>query len=482
MKSLFVRLLVSLWLTMTLIVGVFALIDAFVYADPAYGSLRNVSASIELRAESALRCAREGLGECERALAPLDRRFPRIAIYSAGSLVMGETIEGAAALAEEVRRHEEGFTIEVGREELTAVVLRHNRAYVAVAKKPLRSPWMFFIVPEMLPQRLAAIVVVLGIVSVLLARYLSRPIQVLRAATQQIAGGDLSVRVAPQLESADRETQALGRDMDRMAERIQELLESQRRLLRDVSHELRSPLARLNIGLELVRRRSPPDVAQAFDRIERETERLNAMIGELLTLSRLESGQGLERKEPVELAAVVEQVVEDTGLEAELRGCRVEVGERAACSLLGSEELLRRAVENVVRNAVRFTEPGSVVRVDLERAGDFAELRVRDRGPGVPAAALEEIWKPFYRVDDDRARGAGGTGIGLAITRRAVLLHGGEVRAENAEEGGLVVTIRLPVREALGGAGRVGGGGGGGGGKRRRGRRREAKAEAVSSR
>ncbi|KYF56924.1 hypothetical protein BE08_22205, partial [Sorangium cellulosum] len=310
---------------------------------------------------------------------------------------------------------------------------------------PVRSPWMFFIVPETLPLRLLAIVVVTGLVAVVLARYLSRPIRVLRGATQRMASGDLSVRVSRQLAGADGETVALGRDMDRMAERIDELLETQRRLLRDVSHELRSPLARLNIALELVRRRSPPDVEPAFDRIERETERLNGMIGELLTLSRLETGRGMERTERVDLTALVEQLVEDAAFEAEQQGCSVELGARAACSLDGNGELLRRAIENVVRNAVRFTEPGTAVRVDLECAGGVAELRVRDRGPGVPEAALGDIFRPFYRVDDHRARGAGGTGIGLAITQRAVLLHGGEVEARNAEDGGLVVALRLPA-------------------------------------
>jgi two-component system sensor histidine kinase CpxA len=445
-KSLFLRLLVSMWLTMTLLVGVFALIHASAFPAEASSPRRRVDArTVELRAERALLCARDGLPGCEQGLAPLDPRDPRVAIYRGGELVMGQPIEGAAPLGEEARRAEDGLAVRVGAEELTAVVMRRDPSLTAVAVGPVRSPWMFFIVPQTLPYRLLAIVAVTGLVSVLLARYLSRPIGVLRGATQRMAGGDLSVRVSPRLLGADSETLALGRDMDRMAERIEEVLESQRRLLRDVSHELRSPLARLNIALELVRRRSPPDVEPALDRIERETERLNAMIGELLTLSRLESGQGLERTERIDLPALVEGVVDDVTIEAEQHGARVELSARAPCSLDGSEELLRRAVENVLRNAVRFTEPGTAVRVDLDRAGDFAELRVRDHGPGVPPEALEEIFKPFYRVAHDRARSSGGTGIGLAITHRAVVLHGGEVTARNADGGGLLVTLRLPV-------------------------------------
>ncbi|WP_437629759.1 ATP-binding protein [Sorangium sp. So ce854] len=446
MKSLFLRLLVSMWIAMALLVGLFAVIHGWAFsAEPSTLRRRLNTRTIELRAESAVTCARDGLAGCAQRLTPLDPRDQRVAVYRSGALVAGEPVEDAAGVEDRARRSADGVAVEIDDRELVAVVLRRDPALVAVATGPVRSPWMFFIVPETLPLRLLAIVVVTGLVAVVLARYLSRPIRVLRGATQRMAAGDLSVRVSRQLAGADGETVALGRDMDRMAERIDELLETQRRLLRDVSHELRSPLARLNIALELVRRRSPPDVEPAFDRIERETERLNGMIGELLTLSRLETGRGMERTERVDLTALVEQLVEDAAFEAEQQGCSVELGARDACSLDGNGELLRRAIENVVRNAVRFTELGTAVRVDLECAGGVAELRVRDRGPGVPEAALGDIFRPFYRVDDHRARGAGGTGIGLAITQRAVLLHGGEVEARNAEDGGLVVALKLPV-------------------------------------
>ncbi|WP_437949359.1 ATP-binding protein [Sorangium sp. So ce296] len=446
MKSLFLRLLVSLWIAMALLVGLFAVIHGWAFSAESSSLRRRLSTrSVELRAESALFCARDGLSGCEQRLVPIEPRDQRVAVYRSGALVSGEPIEGAPLVEERARRSADGIAVEVGERELVAVVLRRDPSFVAVATGPVRSPWMFFIVPETLPLRLLAIVVVTGLVAVVLARYLSRPIHILRGATQRMAAGDLSVGVAQQLAGADGETLALGRDMDRMAERIEELLETQRRLLRDVSHELRSPLARLNISLELVRRRSPPDVAPAFDRIERETERLNGMIGELLTLSRLESARGMERTERVDLTALVEQLVEDAAFEAEQQGCSVELGARDACSLDGNEELLRRAIENVVRNAVRFTEAGTTVRIDLACSSGVAEVRVRDRGPGVPEVALGDIFKPFYRVDDHRARGAGGTGIGLAITQRAVLLHGGEVEARNAEGGGLEVALRLPV-------------------------------------
>jgi two-component system OmpR family sensor kinase len=328
--------------------------------------------------------------------------------------------------------------------EVTAVVLARDRSYAVVGSGPVRSPWTFFIVPETLPYRLLAIVVVSGLFSVVVARYLSRPLRVLRDATRELAAGDLTVRVAHRLKGADGESLALGAEMDAMAERIQELLETQKRLLRDVSHELRSPLARLGTALELARRRSPPDAEPHFDRIERETERLNAMIGELLTLSRLDAGRGLEHVERVDFAVLVERIVEDAAFESEQYGSRVEIAPHGPCFVDGNEELLQRAVENVVRNAIRYTDPDTAVRVELG-CGAHAEITVRDHGPGVPPESLTDIFKPFFRVGTDRARRTGGSGIGLAITQRAVLLHGGTATAKNADGGGLIVTLRLPT-------------------------------------
>jgi two-component system sensor histidine kinase CpxA len=171
------------------------------------------------------------------------------------------------------------------------------------------------------------------------------------------------------------------------------------------------------------------------------------MIGELLTLNRLEA-EGIERAEPIELGTLARSVVEDTAIEAELRRSRLVFRAGESCTLQGNRELLRRAIENVVRNAIRFTPEGEPVEVELSCGAGRATLRVRDHGPGVPPEALDKIWRPFYRVEGDRARHTGGTGLGLAITEQAVTLHGGEVRAENHPGGGLQVTLELPIGEA----------------------------------
>src|SRR5690606_29855913 len=236
---------------------------------------------------------------------------------------------------------------------------------------------------------------------------------------------------------------ALGADFDRMASRVEELVRAQQRLLSDVSHELNSPLARLRVALELARQRAGDAAAGPLDRIEREAERLSVLIGEILTVSRLEHGDRTPAA-TVELDALVAEVARDADFEAKGKG-RAVVASTIPASLRGDEEILRRAIENVVRNAIRFTPEGTEVSIAMGREGDLVLVRVRDRGPGVPDEALEDIFVPLYRVERDRDRKTGGTGLGLAIADRAVKLHGGTIRAENAPDGGLLVTMRLPV-------------------------------------
>jgi two-component system sensor histidine kinase CpxA len=290
-----------------------------------------------------------------------------------------------------------------------------------------------------------------GIICYALAWQLTAPIRRLRTAAQRLASGDLSARVGAAQGKSGDEVADLGRDLDRMAERIEALIESQKRLLRDVSHELRSPLARFNVALGLVRQHSSSAADSYFDRIERDAERLNELIGELLTLSRLESGIELVVREPVALDALVAEVAQDASFEAESRGKSVVVTNCESLTVIGNGELLRRALENVVRNAVRYTREGMAVEIALrrfqEQGASQAVISVRDFGPGVPEESLTKLFLPFYRVAEARDRQSGGTGIGLAITDRAVKLHSGTVIARNAADGGLRVEIRLPVTD-----------------------------------
>ena len=294
-----------------------------------------------------------------------------------------------------------------------------------------------------------------GLVCYLLARYLTSPIVRLRAATQKLAEGDLAARAGVPQSRRHDEMAELMRDFDRMAERLEKLVNAQKRLLTDISHELRSPLARLNVALELARRRSGSDAGSALDRIDREANRLNELIQKLLTIARLDGGDEIIQKSPLQLEHLISEIAKDAAFEAQDRRCEVEVDVVDDCVVFGNARLLQSAVENVVRNAIRYTEPGTGVQVRLEQGlgskGPEAVVRVTDSGPGVPEEALDKLFRPFYRIDDARGRQTGGVGLGLAITERAVALHGGTIRAVNRPQGGLMVEIRLPLAPEGGG-------------------------------
>jgi two-component system sensor histidine kinase CpxA len=266
---------------------------------------------------------------------------------------------------------------------------------------------------------------------------------------RELASGDLQTRVGPALGSRRDELAELGRDFDAMAARIEALVTAQQRLLGDISHELRSPLARLGVALDLARRRGGRDIGDLLGRIELESERLDELIGELLELNRLESGDEIAR-EPIDLAALVEEIAADADFEAQADDRSVRVVSTEACEVAGDRNLLRRAIENVARNAVRYTPEETTVEVALGCDERDAVVRVRDFGPGVSDEELPNLFRPFYRVAGARERDTGGAGLGLAITERAVAIHGGSVAASNASGGGLTVEIRLPRMHSRG--------------------------------
>lgn len=288
-----------------------------------------------------------------------------------------------------------------------------------------------------------------GLVCYFLARYVTTPVVRLRAATHRLASGDLSARAG--VPRGHDEIAELVRDFDTMAERIESLVNAQSRLLNDISHELRSPLARLNVALDLLRRRTGPDAQSSIDRIEREANRLNELIGRLLTIARLEGGESGMRTAKISLTDLVRETAQDADFEAQSRNCHVRFTADGDCLVTGDSGLLRSAVENVIRNAIRYTAEKSEVDVRLlcpENGSGVAVIQVTDSGPGVPEDALDKLFRPFYRLDDARGRDTGGVGLGLAITERAVRLHGGSVKAMNRPEGGLLIEIRLPLAPA----------------------------------
>jgi Signal transduction histidine kinase len=295
--------------------------------------------------------------------------------------------------------------------------------------------------------RLAAVVGVAGLFCFVLARHIAAPIDRLRSATKKIAREQLETRIDRDVLNRGDELADLGRDFNGMADRIEHLVTAQRQLLSDVSHALRSPLARLNVALGLARRHSVAGIAEHLDRIELETERLNTLIGQLLTMARVDSGVGLERK-VFDVAALVDEVAMDADYEARARGCVVAVSGERNCLVTGAADLIRGAVENVVRNAVRHTADGTRVEISLERRegarGPSVLINVRDRGAGVPDKVVPRLFVPFYRgphTDNNQ----NGTGLGLAITRRVFEVHGGSATAANADGGGFVVSLELPL-------------------------------------
>lgn len=274
-----------------------------------------------------------------------------------------------------------------------------------------------------------------------LAWYFAKPIRHLRLGFRAVSNGDLTIRVSPQTGARRDELADLGRDFDRMAERMEAVLDGQRRLLHDVSHELRSPLARLQAAIGLARQQ-PERLGDSMSRIERESERMNRLIGELLALSRLEAGCALAPGS-VDMDELMAGVVEDARFEGMGRGLAIVYLPGEMACVQGNAEMLHRAIENVVRNALRFSPVGGVVRIEagMMAAGRFG-VSVLDRGPGVDEQDLASIFTPFFRGKGET--NGDGYGLGLAIARQVVLAMGGEIAAENVKESGFMISMNIP--------------------------------------
>jgi two-component system, OmpR family, sensor histidine kinase CpxA len=339
----------------------------------------------------------------------------------------------------------------------TTVKSATGHHYVFLLSRPriADQDWLHDLFHFAFPQLWVAIVVC-GAATFVLVLLLTRPIGRLRVAARKLANGELATRV-PNPDGEERlfggdEIQELVHDFNFMAERLERLVGAQKILVRDVSHELRSPLARLSVALELAREESPPAMMGHLKRIETEAGRLNLLIGQLLRLSSMESTDTSAFTEVFDLNGLLENLLPDAEFEAQQRSCKIRVLNHCDCMVQGSPELIYRAIENIVRNAVRYTQEHSVVELKIscdERSGvRMVVLDVSDCGPGLPENELENIFRPFYRVDDARQRDTGGFGVGLAIADRAVRLHHGEVRARNRPEGGLIVSLSLPCQKA----------------------------------
>jgi two-component system, OmpR family, sensor kinase len=298
---------------------------------------------------------------------------------------------------------------------------------------------------DVLPGLLLLALLVSAAASWWLARYISAPIYGLQKSARILARGDLNAKVEERFSRRADEIGTLARDFNHMAGELKAQIEAKEILLRDISHELRSPLGRIQMALGLAALDSA-NVQTQHRRIERDIERMSRLIEEIIRLARLTNApQSFPMEDGVDLGLLLDEIVEDASPETAVLNRRVVVTCPSNLVLRGNPELLRRAIENIVRNAIRYSPAGTAIEVTARRKDDLVVIDVRDRGPGVPELELERIFDPFYRVSRAREREGGGTGLGLAITARVVSLHKGKVSASNHVDGGLVVTISLPT-------------------------------------
>jgi two-component system sensor histidine kinase CpxA len=449
-RRLFLRIFLAFWLAMAAVATLLIVSSPlFTRSRPGVERWqRDVVGTLHERLE---RSARIVGGSEERQSGSEHRGGPRIPVFLLrpdGTSAVGSDVPSEiAAFARRVDEAGEEISERTGAYHIAGrPAARPDGERVVLVAAVRRPPSLVDLLePGVLGWRLLALTAVVGALCFWIARTLTSPVEKLRGVVRSLAGGDLSARVAPRMAARKDEIGDLARDFDAMAARIEALVGAQQRLVRDVSHELRSPLARLAVALELARKRAGESATEQLDRIELEAGRLDALIGQLLTLSRLEAADAPAAHERVDLGELVDGVADDAAFEASARGVQVAVDRGDGCAVEGDPDALRSAVENVVRNAVAYSADGGEVRVAAERAGAAVAVRVSDGGPGVPEEHLEAVFQPFFRVEEARDRQHGGAGLGLAIASRAVRLHGGTITARNRPTGGLEVELRLPA-------------------------------------
>ncbi|BCA95577.1 two-component sensor histidine kinase [Legionella antarctica] len=319
----------------------------------------------------------------------------------------------------------------------------------AVSEKPIsyyiEIPWAGLTI------RLTLAIFISGLICYLLSLYLTQPLRTLGMAAKSIATGKLYTRVGHFRGHTKDEIAELSNDFDLMAEQLEALVSSKERLLQDISHELRSPIARLNIAIELARKKTKHLADNEFCRMELESSRLNVLIGEILDFARLDKSTTELRLTNTDLPQLLSEIIDDANYEFDNDSIRVIAQGIEHCHLLIDERLIHRAVENIVRNALHYSAADQKVTLSLRYndTKDHIYIDVKDNGPGVPEDQLEKIFNPFYRVDTSRTKKTGGYGLGLAIASRAVALHHGEIFSKNIDNGGLLVRITLPVPPPL---------------------------------
>lgn len=444
MRSLFFKIFAFFWLCTALIMGVFIATADRPTEDQIRAAVhRGLTPAILTNAEFLIHAYESGgcpaVLESKKSVEP--GRMPLDLLDANGDVLCENKRRKINLGTLPVPGSVEFRTIENQRFGITGLLKGQSASYFGVLElRRIEIP----LVRGNIFKRLSLSLMISGLICALLARYLTRPITRLRTAAQKIAAGDLKARAGTNSVQLD-EVGELVQDFDLMAERLEILIGAQQRLISDVSHELRSPLTRLKLALDLARSDSTIEHSPALDRIEREAERLSALVGMLLTLSRLESGDSAPASTMVHIPDLLAEIAADVEIEAQSRGCSVVMERMQECWIEGDQELLRSAFENVVRNAIRYTQPGTAVQISIKCENNDVRILVRDHGPGVPESELDNVFKPFYRVDTSRERRTGGVGLGLAIAERAIKLHNGKIKAGNPRDGGFQIEISLPM-------------------------------------
>ena len=285
-----------------------------------------------------------------------------------------------------------------------------------------------------------------GLICFVLTQYLTRPIKKLQVAANKLAQGALDTRVSHAIGNRKDEISALGHDFDQMAIRLQSLVNNQKQLLSDISHELRSPLARMQLAVGLAQKKAGPSLSNEMSRIEQETERLDDLVGQSLTLSRLDAGATYPKDDFIDVGVLLQNIISHCDFEAKEQDKDVNLTIEKSWTIQANSELLHRALENIIRNAIRYTEVNTSVDVVLEQYNQsHFTISISDHGPGVPKDKINNLFEPFVRLSQARDRDSGGYGLGLAIAKRAIEFHQGEIVAQNKPKGGLLIEITLPI-------------------------------------
>ena len=432
MTSLFGRLWLSYLLVIALTLGAAAAIGFGVAVNRARSVNELTPISFAQPAQMALTTG--GTDGLLRWLVEQRHRHPELQLY-----FVDQT--GRELMSREVRGRElPGMNGGVE----PVVTARNGSAYRMIVRRTQNfaiTVGDFLLAPEVL---IGIVLAISGAGCALLARFLTRPIEQLRTGVRTIAAGDIQTRLAPALLRRRDELGSLARDFGRMIESLEGMMASKEELLRDVSHELRSPLTRLRLAASLAKQEASAGSESEFDTIEREVERIDRMVGEILRYSRLSDHGPPIGSQAVDLAELLEEIVEDAHIEAGEARKSIQIVNSCRANVQGDVALLRSAIENVLRNAIRFASRNGRIELCMGSAAGVVRIEVNDDGPGIPDEDVGKIFMPFFRGEESN-----GAGLGLAIARRAILLHGGDIRAVNRPGGGLGVQIELPLASTL---------------------------------